>query len=136
MTSNAGSSTGDRVTASAVRLIDLGLFRIGGERYAELDHHYGAATLEKRHVKVMRDGIRFTYVAKEGKHREIIVTDGAIRPTVRALAGSGNGLEALFSWRDGDTWHALHSHDVSGYIAAHAGDTSRPRNSGRGTPPC
>ena len=36
-----------RVAASAVRLIDLGLFRLGSERYAELDHHYGAATLEK-----------------------------------------------------------------------------------------
>ena len=30
----------ERVAAAAVRLIDLGLFRIGGERYAELDHHY------------------------------------------------------------------------------------------------
>ena len=69
----------------------------------------------------MRDDITFTYVAKEGKHREITVTDGAIRPTVRALAGSGNGLDALFSWQDGDTWRALHSHDVSNYIAAHAG---------------
>src|ERR1700733_4448622 len=37
----------DRVASGAVRLIDLGLFRIGGERYAELDHHYGVATLEK-----------------------------------------------------------------------------------------
>jgi DNA topoisomerase-1 len=34
----------DRVAASAVRLIDLGLFRIGGEKYARLDHHYGATT--------------------------------------------------------------------------------------------
>ena len=41
-----------RVAATAVRLIDLGLFRLGGERYAELDHHYGAATLEKSHVSV------------------------------------------------------------------------------------
>jgi len=43
------------VTATAVRLIDLGLFRLGGEKYAELDHHYGAATLEKSHVSVRRD---------------------------------------------------------------------------------
>jgi DNA topoisomerase-1 len=47
----------DRVTAGAVRLIDLGLFRIGGERYAELDHHYGVATLQKRHVAVHREGV-------------------------------------------------------------------------------
>ena len=68
----------DRVAASAVRLIDLGLFRLGGERYAELDHHYGAATLEKRHVSVQRGGVVFDYVAKEGKRRAITVTDPAV----------------------------------------------------------
>ncbi|HJY99182.1 MAG TPA: DNA topoisomerase IB, partial [Streptosporangiaceae bacterium] len=47
----------DRVTATAVRLIDLGLFRIGGEKYAELDHHYGATTLRKHDVTVTHDGV-------------------------------------------------------------------------------
>jgi len=110
----------DRVAASAVRLIDLGLFRIGGERYAELDHHYGAVTLEKRHVSMRRDGIVFDYIAKEGKHRAVTVTDPAVRSTVRALAGSDNGLDTLFAWQQGGTWHPLHSHDVSAYIAEHA----------------
>ncbi len=110
-----------RVTAGAVRLIDLGLFRLGGERYAELDHHYGAATLEKRHVSVRRDGVVFDYVAKEGKRRAITVTDPAVRPTVRTLARSDNGLDALFCWPEGGGWHQLHSHDVTAYIAEHAG---------------
>ena len=110
-----------RVVASAVRLIDLGLFRIGGERYAELDHHYGAATLEKRHVSVRRDGIVFDYVAKEGKRRAITVTDPAVRSTVRTLVRTDNGLDALFSWPEGDTWRPLHSHDVNAYIADNAG---------------
>jgi DNA topoisomerase I len=110
----------DRVAASAVRLLDLGLFRIGGERYAELDHHYGAVTLEKRHVSVRRDGVVFDYIAKEGKHRAVTVTDRAVRSTVRALAGSDNGLDALFCWQQGDAWRPLHSHDVSAYIAEHA----------------
>jgi DNA topoisomerase-1 len=110
----------DHVAASAVRLIDLGLFRIGGERYAELDHHYGAVTLEKRHVSMRRDGVVFDYIAKEGKHRAVTVTDPAVRSTVRALAGSDNGLDTLFAWQQGDTWHPLHSHDVSAYIAGHA----------------
>jgi DNA topoisomerase I len=91
----------DRVASGAVRLIDLGLFRIGGEKYAELDHHYGATTLEKRHVSVTRHGIRFDYIAKEGKRREITVTDPAVLPTVRALASSDNGLDALFAWQRG-----------------------------------
>src|SRR5580700_5385685 len=101
----------ERVVASAVRLIDLGLFRIGGERYAELDHHYGATTLEKRHVTVTKEGLLFDYVAKEGKHRAITVTDEAVLPIVRELARSDNGLDTLFSWPDGGTWHVLHSYD-------------------------
>jgi DNA topoisomerase I len=111
----------DRVVAGAVRLIDLGLFRIGGEKYAELDHHYGATTLEKRHVRVTRDGLMFDYIGKEGKHRALAITDEAVTPTVRALARNGNGLDALFCWDDGGAWHRLRSHDVSSYIAARAG---------------
>lgn len=110
-----------RVAASAVRLIDLGLFRLGGERYADLDHHYGAATLEKRHVSVGRSSAVFEYVAKEGKRRAVSITDRALHATVSALAQSDNGLDALFCWQDGDTWHPLHSHDVSAYIASRAG---------------
>ena len=111
----------DRVAAGAVRLIDLGLFRIGGERYAELDHHYGATTLRKQDVKVTRDGITFDYIAKEGKRRTITVTDGAVQTTVRALVRSGNSLDSLLCYQDGGTWRPLRSHQVSSYIAAHAG---------------
>jgi DNA topoisomerase-1 len=111
----------DRVAAGVVRLIDLGLFRIGGEKYAELDHHYGATTLLKEHVTVTGDGLRFDYIAKEGRHREVTVTDPAVRPTVAALAGSDNGLATLFCYARDGAWHALHSRDVSGYIAARAG---------------
>jgi DNA topoisomerase I len=111
----------DRVAAGAVRLIDLGLFRIGGEKYAELDHHYGATTLQKRHVTVARDRVTFDYIAKEGKHRAVSVTDQMVLPTVRALARADNGLDTLFSYQHGGDWHALHSYDVSHYIAARAG---------------
>jgi DNA topoisomerase I len=111
----------DRVAASAVRLIDLGLFRLGSERYAELDHHYGAATLQKRHVTVKRGGAVFDYVAKEGKRRDITITDSAVLSTLRTLLASDNGLDALFAWQDPGGWHELHSHDVSGYIADRAG---------------
>jgi DNA topoisomerase I len=110
----------DHVCAVAVRLIDLGLFRIGGERYAELDHHYGVTTLEKRHVRVGRDHLTFDYVAKEGKRRAIAIGDQAVRPTIRALAESDNGLDALLCWHADGGWHPLHSHDVAAYIADNA----------------
>ncbi len=111
----------DRVTAAAVRLIDLGLFRIGGEKYAELDHHYGATTLQKPDVTVMRDGVAFDYIAKEGKRRTITVRDQAVRSVVRALITSDSTSSTLFSFQDGDAWRPLHSHEVSSYIANRAG---------------
>ncbi len=111
----------DRVVAGVIRLIDLGLFRIGGERYADLDHHYGATTLQKRHIRVTRDGIMFDYIAKAGKHRTIVVRDEVVLPTVRALARTDNGYETLFCYERDDGWHMLRSRDVGNYIATRAG---------------
>jgi DNA topoisomerase I len=111
----------DRVSAGVVRLIDLGLFRIGGERYAELDHHYGATNLEKRYVRVTRDGVLFDYIAKAGMHRTIMVKDRLVLPTVRALMNRDSGDEALFCYELDDGWHRLHSRDVGNYLATRAG---------------
>lgn len=111
----------DRVSAGVIRLIDLGLFRIGEERYAELDHHYGATTLEKRHVRVTRDGVMFDYIAKAGKHRTILVRDRLVLPTVRALVECDTGHETLFCYERDDGWHRLHSRDVGNYLASRAG---------------
>src|ERR1700683_1181613 len=111
----------DRVAASAVRLIDLGLFRIGGEKYAGLDHHYGVTTLRKDDVAVIRGGVAFDYIAKEGKRRTITVTDNAVRSVVRALVSSDSTFESLFCFQDREVWRPLRSHEVSSYIATGAG---------------
>ena len=44
--------TRERVLACAVRLLDRGMFRIGGETYAETNETFGLATMRKEHVKV------------------------------------------------------------------------------------
>ena len=111
----------DRVAAGVVRLIDQGLFRIGGEKYAELDHHYGATTLEKRHVRLTRDGMSFDYVAKAGKERAIVVRDPAVQPVVRALLRQDTGLDALFVYQHDEGFHLLHSQQVNEYIAGRSG---------------
>jgi DNA topoisomerase IB len=112
---------GDRVAAAAVRLIDLGLFRIGGEKYAELDHHYGATTLQKSDVTLTRDQVTFDYIAKEGKRRTISVNDEAVLLVVRDLMRSDTSHETLFCFESGGAWRPLRSHEVSTYIAVRAG---------------
>src|SRR4051795_6919092 len=57
--------TRERVLACAVRLLDRGFFRVGGEDYAVENDSYGLAPIHKQHVKLLDDGVlRFDYPAK------------------------------------------------------------------------
>ena len=42
----------ERAMALAFRLLDVGLFRVGGEGYAEENGSYGLATIEQQHVHI------------------------------------------------------------------------------------
>ena len=56
----------ERVSAIALRLINLGWFRVGSERYAKESRTYGITTLTRRHVKVRGRRVRLAF---RGKHR-------------------------------------------------------------------
>jgi len=56
----------ERVLACAVRLLDLGFFRIGSESYAARNGSFGLATMRKEHVKLAGDEVLFDYTAKGG----------------------------------------------------------------------
>jgi len=56
--------TRDRVLAAAIRLIDLGFFRPGGEEYAEENGTFGLATIRKEHVTLDHGQLVFEYPAK------------------------------------------------------------------------
>src|SRR5438045_5215642 len=75
----------DRVLACAVRLLDLGFFRIGTEGYAEQHQHYGLATIRKEHVLIDGDVVNFDYVAKSGKRRVQSVVDPPVHDVVTQM---------------------------------------------------
>ena len=56
--------------AAAVRLLDLGMFRVGSEDYAEQNQSYGLATLLKEHVTLNGKRMRFGFPAKSGQQRD------------------------------------------------------------------
>jgi len=55
----------ERVSAIALRLIELGWFRVGSERYVR-DGTFGVTTLLRRHVEVRGRRIRLSFPAKHG----------------------------------------------------------------------
>ena len=105
-----------RVLAAAVRLLDLGFFRVGGESYAEAHNTYGLATLRKEHVVVRRQSLMFEYDAKGGKHRVLTVIDPDVYGVVAALKRRrGTGSE-LLAYKDAGRWHDVTSGDINAHL--------------------
>ena len=67
--------TRERALAGAVRLLDLGFFRIGSETYTEENGSYGLATIRRAHVRVRGDEVRFDFSAKGGQRRIRTIED-------------------------------------------------------------
>jgi len=111
----------DRVLATAVRLLDLGAFRVGSEQYAEENHTYGLATLRREHVQVRGERVFFSYTAKGSKERELEITDRPTATVVRALLErpDGTGEELLGYWvpdGEGRAWRDITSDEVNAYL--------------------
>jgi DNA topoisomerase I len=108
--------TRERALAGAVRLLDLGFFRIGSEAYTEENGSFGLATLRRTHVKVTGDEVRFDFAAKGGQRRVQAIRDPALaRLTGSLLRRKGGGPE-LLAFRDGKTWRDVRSEDINGYL--------------------
>lgn len=117
----------ERVLACAVRLLDLGFFRIGTEGYAEENQTYGLATIRKSHVRIQGDEVVFDYTAKSGKRRIQSVVDADVLAVVRELKARRGGGPELLAWRSGKDghWVDVKSADINAYIKeATGGDFS------------
>jgi DNA topoisomerase-1 len=112
----------DRVLACAVRLLDLGFFRIGTERYTEEHETYGLATLLKRHVKFAGGYAVFDYTAKgDQRHRQEIADAQAVR-TLKALVQRNGGGQELLAYRKGRAWTDVRSPEINDYLREVTGD--------------
>jgi len=83
------------VLAAAVRLIDLGFFRSGGDEYAADNGSFGLATILREHVTCHRDEITFRYVGKSGKRHKPLWPTTWLRPSSAALNAAGPGPSAM-----------------------------------------
>jgi DNA topoisomerase I len=106
----------ERVLACAVRLLELGLFRVGSEAYVE-DGSFGLATVRKGHVRAVGDELHFDYPAKSGKRRIVTIGDPEVAEVVRALKRRrGGGPELLAYKGERGRWVDVRSSDINEYL--------------------
>jgi DNA topoisomerase I len=105
-----------RVLACAVRLLDLGFFRIGSEEYAVGNESYGLATMRKEHASVVDGEVVFSYPAKSGQRRVQAIADERVREVVAALKRRRSGGPELLAYRHGGRWADVRSEDINDYV--------------------
>ncbi|MDQ6729775.1 MAG: DNA topoisomerase IB [Actinomycetota bacterium] len=118
----------ERVLACAARLLDIGLFRIGGEKYADDEGGVGLATVEKAHVTVRDGEIVFDYLAKAGVRRVQAIHDPPAIAVVSALRRRRSGPTQLLAYREGSRWHRVRSEQISEYLKQIIGDEFRAKD--------
>ncbi len=111
-----------RVLATTARLLDCGLFRIGGDEYATGDDAtYGVATLRCEHVRLARGRVVFEYPAKGGVERTQVVGDPDVHKVLRALRRRREGDDRLLAYWTERRWREVRSDDINAYLREASG---------------
>jgi DNA topoisomerase I len=107
--------------ALAVRLINLGWFRVGTERYARTTNTFGITTLRKRHVTVRGNKVTFEYRGKHRSRVRSVFVDAELATAIKELLALPGGSR-LFRYQYGDSLVNLTGARLNEYIGLHLGE--------------
>ncbi len=107
----------ERADAVAVRLLDLGYFRIGSDVYADTNGSFGLTTLEKRHVSRKGTAVVFVFEGKSGIEHSIEIDDPDVIPALDDLRRRRGGTERLLAYLKERRWTDLDSSAVNEYLS-------------------
>jgi DNA topoisomerase I len=105
----------ERVVATAVKLLDETLIRVGNDIYATENKSFGLTTLRTRHLELEGSRLRFSFTGKSGQTWALSLTDRRLARVIRGLHDLPG--QRLFRYVDDDgARRDIRSHDVNDYI--------------------
>lgn len=112
----------ERACAAAVRLLDLGYFRIGNDIYADTNGSFGLTTLERRHVRRHQDGLVFAFVGKSGVEHRIEIDDVTVIEALEIMRKRrGKDDPRLLAYQDKRSWRSILPDLVNDYVRESTG---------------
>lgn len=111
----------EKVLATAVRMLEITLIRVGNREYARTNRSYGLTTLHKRHLATDGRGLALHFRGKSGVEHRVSVRDRRLARILRSLRELPG--QHLFKYADeaGDLV-PVNSDDVNAYIREAIGD--------------
>ncbi|HEY1564819.1 MAG TPA: hypothetical protein VGF72_09065 [Gaiellaceae bacterium] len=110
----------ERISAVALRLISLGWFRVGSERYAR-EGTYGVTTLLRRHVHVRGKRVKLSFPSKAGIRVRSELVDEELADAIRGLLRVRGGPR-VFKYRWEDELYNLTSMRLNDYVKIYLGE--------------
>ena len=115
-----------RVLAAVVRLLDMGMFRIGSDQYAvrEDDPSFGLSTLRPEHVRTRGGCVLLDFTGKSGVHHSDTVGDGEVCQVLKDLKHRRRGEQRLFAYYDRSArrWHEIRADMINEYLRDLSGE--------------
>ncbi len=111
----------ERACAAAVRLLDLGYFRIGNDVYADEHGSFGLTTLERRHVRRQQDRLVFTFVGKSGVDHRIEIDDATVIEAIDVMRRRKSEDLRLLAYKNGRSWRSILPDLVNEYVRESTG---------------
>jgi DNA topoisomerase-1 len=109
----------ERVSAIALRLIDLGWFRVGSERYARESRTYGITTLTKRHVTVRGHRVTLAFRGKQRIQVRTTLVDEELAAALRELLAVKGPRVFEYEWEG--ALYNLTSKRLNDYVKIYLG---------------
>jgi DNA topoisomerase IB len=106
-----------RANAVAVRLLDLGYFRIGSDVYADANGSFGLTTLERRHVRRRGGRLVFRFEGKSGIERSVEIDDPHVLEALETMRRRRGGSDRLLAYQNSRRWRDLDSATVNEYLS-------------------
>ncbi len=107
----------ERAAAAAVRLLDVGYFRIGNDAYTDANGSFGLTTLERHHVRRRGDVLVFSFVGKSGISHTITVDDADAVAALEVMRQRRGDSRRLLAYRKQRGWAELSASEVNGYLS-------------------
>ncbi|MCY1138523.1 DNA topoisomerase IB [Actinoplanes sp. Pm04-4] len=115
-----------RVLAAIVRLLDMGMFRIGGDQSAvrEDDPSFGLSTLRPEHVRTQGGCVLLEFTGKSGVQHSGTIGDGEVCQVLKDLKRRRRSENRLFAYYDKSAkrWHEIHADEVNDYLREISGE--------------